>query len=530
MSSEKNISPPKNSNRRKLFKLHSWIGFHLALIMFVVLATGTISTLTNEIDWLIQDDMRVTPSDEHVPWHIMTEAIETYDPAINVHRIQKMPGDYLAYRATVTNTQGSRKYMHVNQWTGEVTGTTGLLTVQRFFRDLHRYLFMPSIIGLPIVASMAFILMISLYTGLKTSRNWRTLMTRVRTDKGSRVLIGDAHKAAGLWSTWFFVLMIATGIWYLAELGAAVGARFGGQSFEPNRPTLSTERVESFGDVINIRSTEAILAATKEFFPELEVTEIAYPLRTNQGITVLGDRTNPILRSRANRIFFDPETLEPMKIQRSENIRWVAWINEIADPLHFGYFGGLITKIIWFIFGLAMTGLSATGVWLTWCRLKTKAITRTQFATMPVLMIAALVGYFDWYQNYNTTEVETPSPEVVLPLQTNGEISVTANLGLLVSGKSDGSIRLLVKGDNGWPNLKKVTLFLGDNENKKPLEIATKIVSLGKTFVAKSNIETNQLSAAETISAKIILNSGRHFILTWPLNGTDKLTFAGVKA
>ena len=325
-----------------------------------------------------------------------------------------MSGDYLAYRATVSDELGNRYYLYVDQWTGKVTGTTGLLTVQRFFRDFHRYLFMPSIIGLPIVASMAFVLAISLYTGLKTSRNWRTLMTRVRLNKGTRVFIGDAHKAAGLWSIWFFVLVIFTSVWYLAELGGNINARFGGQSFEPSRPSLSQERVKSFGDVVNIRSTEDILQATKAVFPELDATEIFYPIKPNQGITVLGDRRNPILRSRANRIFFDPENLEPLKIQRSEDIGIVAWINEIADPLHFGYFGGITTKLIWFIFGLAMTGLSASGVWLTWRRLKPSVISKTQFATMPVIGIGLLIAYFAWYPNYKNTLDEAPKLEKAL--------------------------------------------------------------------------------------------------------------------
>ncbi len=49
------------------------------------------------------------------------------------------------------------------------------------------------------------------------------------------------------------------------------------------------------------------------------------------------------------------------------------WINDIADPLHFGYWGGLPTKIIWFIMGIGISSLVLSGIWVT---LKRKALSK----------------------------------------------------------------------------------------------------------------------------------------------------------
>ena len=52
---------PGTTARRRLFVLHSWVGFQLAIVMSVILATGTVATVSNEIDWLLRAELRVTP-------------------------------------------------------------------------------------------------------------------------------------------------------------------------------------------------------------------------------------------------------------------------------------------------------------------------------------------------------------------------------------------------------------------------------------------------------------------------------------
>ena len=392
---------PGTTARRRLFGLHSWVGFQLAILMSVIVATGTVATVSNEIDWLLRAELRVVPDGERVSWQAMAEAAQAHAPRDRMITLEAMEGDYFAYRARMGDEHGRQYFLYVDPWTGEVTGVTSLVTVQRIFRDLHRYLFMPNYIGLPLVTAFAFVLAISLYTGLKTTRKWGAAATTLRLDKGARVATGDAHRAAGIWGVWFFVVIIATSVWYLAEFVAGLA----GVSFEPDRPRLAPQGVAASGDVIHVRSTGEIIAAAKRSFPELEPTQILYPAGARDPVTVLGTTGNIFLRDRANRVFLDPVSLEPLVVQRSSEIGAVAWLNELADPLHFGYFGGLATKLVWFVFGLAMTGLSVTGVWLTWRRLEPIGLSRVQLATVPVLIVSLGIAV-PWNENLKGPPVQ----------------------------------------------------------------------------------------------------------------------------
>jgi len=447
-------SGAKKTARRRLYELHSWVGFHLALLMGVILFTGTIATISNEIDWLLQHDMRVTPGSERVSWGEMEEAVRDYAPDRNIVSIYEMGGDYLAFRVRVQDEMGNRSFVHVNQWTGEVTGETHPLTVQRFFRDLHRYLFMPGVIALPIVCSMAFVLLISLYTGLKTSRNWRTLMTRVRTGKGLRIFWGDAHKAAGLWSTWFLVVVAITGLWYLLEWGYGVA----GTRMTPDRPSIAAERVEHFGPIIADRSLGEIVRSAKAAYPDLRVTSVLYPTSASRPFTVLGTNINPLLRERANMVFVDPADASVIEVMTEGDMDTVGYLNEMADPLHFGNFGGFASKSIWFVFGALLTGLSFTGVWLTWKRLRSKRLTRAQLATSPVLLVAAVLGCFYIERHI---AISLPPPGEILLAEHQWQAEASARLAINARpGDGQPAYRLLLRSD-GRPNLDTVELCVG---------------------------------------------------------------------
>ena len=567
----------KKSARKQLYDLHGWVGFHLAVIMVVVLFTGTFATISHELDWLTQHDMRVSPDGSEVSWQEMVDAVKAYDPRATIFGIEKIAGDHFAYRVSVLDEEMIMRFIHVNQWTGEVTGETPYFTIQRFFRDLHRYLFLPKVFGLTIVCSMAIVLGISLYTGLKTSRNWRTLMMRIRFSKGARTAIGDAHKAAGLWSLWFFVLMIATGIWYYAE--------FLGKDFEPGPPAAVENMAALASDVIVDPPVTEIIRAAETAYPDLDIKAISFGLSGNLVIRVSGGAGNPIVRNRANAVYIDRATLEVLHVRRSRDLPPVQWINQIVDPLHFGSFGGLPIKLIWFVFGLFMTGLSVSGVWLTWRRLKSRGASRMQIAVLPVLVTSFLFASFSFtasklpiFAGFNpmpyiwfntglflavgallcalwlrrrfqsgrrltvknaaislltiamtagaayTTLLQNPfrttTQELALGRLTDGPVQAELFLGLSSDGQPDGSARFAISGEAGRLNLKNLSVRLlkdGEPLGAKDDQIERPFRFLLLTQLAFVKLPTQQLGAATDIEAAFEMNSGNQYKVAWRL-------------
>ena len=69
-----------------------------------------------------------------------------------------------------------------------------------------------------------------------------------------------------------------------------------------------------------------------------------------------------LVRPRASYVAFDPADGSVLGSHRSRDAGLHQRISEMADPLHFGYFGGLLTKLVWFAFGAVLSALSITGI------------------------------------------------------------------------------------------------------------------------------------------------------------------------
>ncbi len=45
-------------NKKAFFQIHSWIGIKLSILIFIVCFSGTLATLSHEMDWLFIPEIR----------------------------------------------------------------------------------------------------------------------------------------------------------------------------------------------------------------------------------------------------------------------------------------------------------------------------------------------------------------------------------------------------------------------------------------------------------------------------------------
>lgn len=355
--------------KKIFFQLHSWIGTRLSILFFIVCFSGTLATLSHEMDWLFFPESRANPQSELISKNVMVENLREKYPDGVIQYWMRTKEAYLCDIIFVGN-EGKRTYVFANPYTGEIQGSTQI-TFQRFFRDLHYYLFIPFQIGHYTVLIFGFLLLISLITALYFYKKWWRKLFKLKAGKGRLVLFRSLHRLVGLWSIPFTILFSVTGIWYFMER-----TNLGGISDEANPPfpelTHNAEKPleENLSYTVDYDKATAI---AKEEIPGIKIGTLLPPASLERPIYLTGKSNVPLVRKRANRVYLDPETYETVNVQKAENISTTMWLNDIADPLHFGYWGGLITKIIWFIFGLGISGLILTGIWIT---MKRQAVKR----------------------------------------------------------------------------------------------------------------------------------------------------------
>jgi uncharacterized iron-regulated membrane protein len=383
------------SSARTWLWWHTWTGLTAGILLFVICWSGTVAVLSHEIDWLLDPALRVTPpaaAAQRAPWQSTLDAARSAAPGLRATQLELPAAPTDAAMVLMENEHGGLRRVYVDPYTARVQGVRSFFNVQRFFRSLHMNLFFNvGPWGYLLVGAFALPLLASMVTALLFYRRWWQRFFVLKTHRGLRIFWSDLHKAGGLWSLWFVLLMAVTGAWYFIEAAGIEPAypetpRF--TAAVPDRPL----------------SVDVLLERARHAWSTLEARSVTLPgAWLGDTFAVQGQSGDLLVRDRANQLFLDPASgAEQARLRAADLSLAARWV-DTADPLHFGNFAGLAVKCIWFAFGLLLSGLSLTGSYLHLQRLRRKhcstarrpAVTVATAISLAVLVACAVGGWLE---------------------------------------------------------------------------------------------------------------------------------------
>lgn len=350
--------------RKKLFKWHS-VSALIALIPLMVIAvTGSILVFKVEIDtWLMPEHMVVNA--EHTAkrenLNTLISNIETAHPDFLMGSWELFDDKSRADTAYIIKKDTGHWYkLYLDQYSGELLSTP--VTVEHDITDwllsLH-YTFLLDFTGTVLGSIFAIILLFLGISGIILYRQfWKKLFT-LRLKAARRIFYSDIHKFFGIISSPILIILAVTGGYY----NISAVAHEVSEHIEPH-PLLTKPLYSESIDF------QRLLNHSNKDISDYRATYFTFPFEPELHITFYGEvpTSNPLSSEYASMVTYERESGELMSIY---DIRTAPSINVVVDTfrkLHFGYFAGLPSKIIWSFLGLTPLWLALTGGYFYWFR------------------------------------------------------------------------------------------------------------------------------------------------------------------
>lgn len=496
-------------SNKTLFQIHSWIGLNFGLLLFLICFSGTVATISYEIDWLLNSPQRIGfhEGETKLDWGTLIETVRKDAPAEIVGAIMepRHPG-FATSVFTGTSLADFRVYC-INPYTGEITGQVSSFSLQRFFRTFHKQFFIidtpVSVNGVFIVGLWGIFLFFAAVSGILFYKNFLQRLFTLRFTKGIRTLTSDVHRLLGVWSIVFALIFAVTGMWYALE----VALRWLDVDVAHAHYHIDEDELASYGPHVSMLPINDLYAIAQEAIPELDISLYRIPFQIDEPIVFYGQSDAVLVRDSANAVSLNPFTGEVMDKHTGADMglieRWV----HTADPLHFGTWGGIVTQILYFVFGLAISISVLTGVYIYFIRMNNLSASSTgkrslwgwvwtivSFSiTFIILLQAAIFTVVSLYTVGSTVGSRAVKEYVIHGTKDVGPWEVTLKS---LAGRADATTKtftMLCGSFERMANFNKAWLHVGDDKTKFPLTGNGTFNLTSKVVLPETDQETTPL-------------------------------------
>jgi uncharacterized iron-regulated membrane protein len=375
----------------RLFTLHSWAGIVTGLLMFIVCFSGAVVVFKNEIDlWANPSLAKLPRSEKPAPLDAVLTQLHTRYPGATVESIalpDAVNPSYFAFVRERGAPANTRTKVALRSDTGTVVGPVDSQLGQ-YLRMLHVFLFFGPrwIVGFLGVAMLVLIA-----TGIVIHRKILAELFTQRWGRSFRVVMSDLHKSAGIWGLGFHILIAATGAWMgLAPLFEQSYKYLATDTPAAAAPKPARKAAAEATEPVRMQSLDALHATAQQAVPGLQVRYVS--MRRWGTKTAEAGFTGNLSGHLAStaRVDIDAATGATKKVHDPRTAGFWSLVNGLMEPLHFGDFGGLALKWLYFFLGMtpAFLSISGTLIWLD-ARQQRQQLPREAGAALPGSTTAA---------------------------------------------------------------------------------------------------------------------------------------------
>jgi|GEM_PF-305733 len=411
--SELRTTPRAEKPRKRMYLLHRWIGLILGLVGALVFFSGAIATFHSELDhWSSRGVSypavtEVDGFDLDRAYAIAARGVpDEYFETVDVRQAHGLPLRFFFHKHDASSGQlrevgtaveiDPKNLEVVSRATGDaqdLNNTRPENALAAWFVELHILLLMPRTLGLTLTGIVGFALLILIITGIWVHKPTREKLARKPRRQRSRVFFGDLHTWIGSWTLPYTFVLAATGAFFsfasVALIPAVAMVAFDGDQEELVRVAIGEVEIPPGEGTAPLQPMldDALSRSEGSGFASMALMNWRGE-GASANISILdhsafGDRAHQYVYDGHRGTFVTEKPF--IGTQPSAGAAAV----QLMGDLHFGTLIGIVTKVLWFFFGLLTAFIAISGLWVYVSRQKDPD---TLSARLVAVMTMALAG------------------------------------------------------------------------------------------------------------------------------------------
>lgn len=376
---------------RKFFKqIHIWLSIPFGLVISITCFTGAMLIFETEITESVQRDLYYVDSVDGEPMplpELLSRVESTLEEGQRITGVTISDDPARTYKVNLS--QPKRAAIYVDQYSGEVLGQAERLEFFRTMFLLHRWLMdeRPEdnnaiFWGKMIVGVSTLMFVVILISGIviwvpRSITAWKN-RSKITVTKGWHRFWYDLHVAGGIYATLLLLAMALTGLtwsfeWYREDFYKLFGVELAEQSKTAAKPESGDAAQRARAGRAG-RDAEKRVDASPYIAWDAAYRNVRNVVGDDARITLSKGSASVLLSGWGNqrasdKYLFDEATGEITSTElyadsdRSRKIR--GWIFSV----HVGNWGGLLTRVLWFLAAMIGATLPLTGYYL-WIKRK----------------------------------------------------------------------------------------------------------------------------------------------------------------